>query len=94
MKKFNTAGPCIPKKHYMVDLEDRLNRIHRMVDDGEYFTINRARQYGKTTTLAALAGKLTEDYLVVSLDFQKFSQSCFEHEDSFCHAFPLFLSGR
>jgi hypothetical protein len=65
-----------------------------MVDDGEYFTINRARQYGKTTTLAALAGKLTEDYLVVSLDFQKFSQSCFEHEDSFCHAFPVFLSVR
>ena len=94
MKKFNTAGPCIPKKHYMVDLEDRLNRIHRRVDDGEYFMINRARQYGKTTTLAALAGKLTEDYLVVSLDFQKFSQSCFEHEDSFCHAFPVFLSGR
>lgn len=25
-----------------------------MVDAGKYFTINRARQYGKTTTLQAL----------------------------------------
>lgn len=27
--------------------------MKRMVDEGEYFTINRARQYGKTTTIDA-----------------------------------------
>lgn len=27
----------------------------KMVDDGAYFTINKARQYGKTTMLQALA---------------------------------------
>ena len=93
-KYFNVSAACKPELHYMVDITARLRQIRAMVDAGQYFTINRARQYGKTTTLAALAGKLTEDYLVVSLDFQKFSQSCFEHEDSFCHAFTVFLSGR
>ncbi len=51
MKKFNTTGVCIPSKHYMVDLSERVAEIGKMVDDGKYFTINRARQYGKTTTI-------------------------------------------
>ena len=50
MKKFNTTAVCIQAKHYMVDISDRVSRIRKMVDAGEYFTINRARQYGKTTT--------------------------------------------
>jgi len=87
MRRFNTTGPCIPGKHYMVDLKERLEQIRELVDDGEYFTINCARQYGKTTTLAALAKALSRDELVVSLDFQRFSQSCFENEWKFSHAF-------
>lgn len=51
MRRFNTTGLCIPYKHYMVDIKDKLDRIKRLIDDGEYFVINRARQYGKTTTL-------------------------------------------
>ena len=54
MKKFNTTAVCIPSKHYMVDLSERVAQIKKMVDAGEYFTINRARQYGKTTTINAL----------------------------------------
>ena len=54
MKQFNTAAVCIPSKHYMVDLSERVKEIKKYVDDGKYFTINRARQYGKTTTLTAL----------------------------------------
>ncbi len=46
-KIFNTNGPCRPHRHYMVDLRSRLETIKRMVDAGEYFVINRARQYGK-----------------------------------------------
>ena len=34
-----------------------------MVDEGKYFTINRARQFGKTTTLHALAEYLGQDFL-------------------------------
>lgn len=33
----------------MVDISDRVAEIKKMVDTGKYFTINRARQYGKTT---------------------------------------------
>ena len=51
MKEFNTTGPCVPSKHYMVDISQKVREIERLVDAGKYFTINRARQYGKTTTL-------------------------------------------
>lgn len=54
-KVFNINGVCRPDRHYMVALRSRLEEIRKMVDSGAYFTINRARQYGKTTTLRALA---------------------------------------
>ena len=71
----------------MVDLTSRLWEIREMVDTGQYFTINRARQYGKTTILQALKEFLQEDYLVVSLDFQMISYADFENEQSFTAAF-------
>ncbi len=84
---FNVNGACRPNKHYMVALEPRLKAIRVMVDDGAYFTINKARQYGKTTTLRALAEYLKKDYLVVSLDFQRLGALSFESEQSFVAAF-------
>lgn len=57
----------------MVDISERLRQIKNMVDEGQYFTINRARQYGKTTTLRALEEFLQKEYTVVSLDFQRMS---------------------
>ena len=70
MKEFNTTAVCIPSKHYMVDISDKVREIRKMVDAGKYFTINRARQYGKTTTLNALRKALAPEYEVASLDFQ------------------------
>ncbi len=54
MRHFNVTGLCTPDKDYMVDISDKIQKIRGMVDMEEYFTINRARQYGKTTTLQAL----------------------------------------
>lgn len=88
---FTTTGACNPKRHYMVDIQERLREIKRLVDRGEYFTINRARQYGKTTTLQALAGYLAEDYIVLSLDFQMIGNAKFETEHSFSKAFANHL---
>ena len=51
---FNVNGDCKLGLHYMVDIRAKLDEIKEMVDRGDYFTINRARQYGKTTTLRAL----------------------------------------
>ncbi len=66
-KVFNAAADCKPQLHYMVDISGRIEEIKRLVDRGEDFTINRARQYGKTTTLRALKRILDKEYLVVSL---------------------------
>ena len=86
---FNTEGLCEPDVHYMVRLDDRLEKIKRLfVDRGKYFVINRGRQYGKTTTLRALAGYLKDSYLVVSMDFQMLSTSNFENEQKFVKALP------
>lgn len=86
-KIFNVNGACRPNRHYMVDLGSRLEAIRVMVDNGEYFIINRARQYGKTTILRALSGYLAKDYEVVSLDFQRMSALSFESEETFVAAF-------
>lgn len=91
-KTFNTNGYCDPKLHYMVNLDSRLHEIKNMIDDGKYFTITRARQYGKTTILTALADFLAEDYDVISLDFQTISYADFESEQRFVAAFAGELS--
>ena len=39
----------------MVDISGKVDRIIKeYVEKGRYFTINRARQYGKTTTLSRI----------------------------------------
>ena len=57
------------------------------MDAGKYFVINRARQYGKTTTLTALRDYLLPEYTVLSLDFQKISQAGFSTEEKFVQEF-------
>lgn len=86
-KYFNTAAICRPKEHYMVDITEKLKQIKRMVDAGQYFAINRARQYGKTTTLRALQAFLKDEYIVISLDFQMLSSADFSTETAFVDAF-------
>ena len=57
------------------------------MDAGKYFTINRARQYGKTTTLRALYLYLQGEYYVVSMDFQTFGSAEFQTETIFSRSF-------
>lgn len=86
-KFFNVDGCCDPEHHYMVDISNRLHEIKNMVDAGQYFTINRARQFGKTTTLTALAEFLNSSYDVIYIDFQTISYGDFESESNFVAAF-------
>lgn len=90
-KSFNVTGLCVPSKHYMVSLESRIKQIREMIDAGDYFVINRARQYGKTTTLAALAKDLAGGYFVISLDFQALGSASFQDENTFSLAFLQIL---
>lgn len=71
MKRFHVTGVCVPDRHYMVDLGKKVNTIiDEYISQGAYFTINRARQYGKTTMLNALERRLCSDYVVISISLE------------------------
>ncbi len=94
-KRFNVTGTCIPEKHYMVDISDKIKKIMNLVENEEYFVINRPRQYGKTTTLYMLERELNknEEYLVCSISFEGVGDLIFEEEQRFTKGF-LGLIGR
>jgi len=87
MREFNVTGLCIPSKHYMADISEKIRQIMVMVENGQYFTINRARQYGKTTTLALLEKQLPKEYTVIKASFEGVSDNMFEKEEGFCQGF-------
>jgi len=86
-KEFNTTGCCNPAIHYMVDTSKKLAQIEELIDRGKYFTINRARQFGKTTTLKALFRNLSERYVVIPISFEGVGNLLFSSEESFCTKF-------
>jgi len=71
----------------MVDISNKIVQIKKFINDGYYFTINRARQYGKTTTLAVLERAIQDEYVVASISFQAIGDKSFESEESFCEMF-------
>lgn len=86
-KKFNAEGVCFVKEHYMVNLDSRIMEIKKLIADGKYFTINKARQYGKTTTLSVLKESLDEAYVVFSISFEGIGEKAYQDEDNFCRLF-------
>jgi len=85
MREFNVTGLCIPSKHYMADISEKICQIMAMVEKGQYFTINRARQYGKTTTLWLLDDELTKQgYAIAHISFEGIGDTPFENEENFC----------
>jgi hypothetical protein len=88
-RKFNDTGVCVPQRHYMVDISAKIAQIMRMVEAGEYFTIHRPRQYGKTTTLWMLSRHLNaqDDYLALNISFEGIGGAPFVNEHAFCPAF-------
>ena len=94
-KRFNVTGTCIPEKHYMVDISDKIKKIMNLIENEEYFVINRPRQYGKTTTLYMIERDLNknEEYLVISISFEGVGDLVFAEEQRFTKGF-LNLIGR
>lgn len=90
-KKFNVTGLCLPEYHYMVDISDKIDEIKSYIEAGEYFTINRARQYGKTTTLEALKDRINDKYVVFLLSFEGLTSETFANENMFCVRFSGLL---
>ncbi|MGW4108560.1 ATP-binding protein, partial [Streptomyces sp. NPDC004976] len=69
MRYFNTAGPCVPTRHYMVPAQERLPRARGYIEQGQYFVVHAPRQTGKTTVLAAMALELTASGRYAALHF-------------------------
>ena len=86
MREFNVTGICVPNMHYMVDISEKVEKIFKLVESAKYFTINRGRQYGKTTTIGRLEKRMDEDnsYICISTSFQYSSDKMFADEDGFC----------
>jgi hypothetical protein len=94
MKKFNITGTCIPELHYIVDISSKLDKVLHLVETGEYFHINRPRQYGKTTMLSFLVRELRKrpGYFVISTSFEGLGDESFKDAESFCSSFIQILS--
>lgn len=87
MKEFNIEGTCIPSENYMVDTSAKLEQIEALIQKGKYFTINRSRQYGKTTTLASLYHRLKNQYTVLRLSFEGVGDGAFASDYGFVRFF-------
>ena len=83
MREFNVTGLCVPDMHYMVDISEKVEQVFKLVQGKKYFTINRGRQYGKTTTILRLKKRLPEDYICASISFQYSSNEMFADEEGF-----------
>ena len=81
-KDFNDTGTCVANMHYMVDTSEKINKILSLVERRKYFTINRPRQFGKTTTISKLYMLLQDmpEYLVIRTSFEGIGDSVFEDE--------------
>ncbi|MEM7531029.1 MAG: AAA-like domain-containing protein [Chloroflexota bacterium] len=71
MRKFNTSGPCDPKRHYTIMREALVATGQALVDNGHYFTIIAPRQAGKSTYFQLLFEELKQqDYLPIWVSFE------------------------
>ena len=91
-KRFNTTAVCIPEKHYMVDISDNLDKIIELIEDDKYFTINRSRQFGKSTTLFLLDRRLSEKYFVFFISFEGLGEESFSSNRSLVLQFIKLVS--
>ncbi len=76
-KEFNVTGSCNPQRHYMVDMEKRFKAVEELIEMGEYFIINRARQYGKTTMLHTICSRISNHFQVLLANAKELDKDVF-----------------
>ncbi|MCI5151398.1 MAG: hypothetical protein D3916_18795 [Candidatus Electrothrix sp. MAN1_4] len=76
-KKFHYTGTCIPDRHFTVDISAKLDAVMELINAGEYFTVNRPRQYGKSTFMFLLAQRLRseKEHLALKISFEALGRS-------------------
>jgi hypothetical protein len=73
MKKFfNASGPCNAEKHYMVEIDSRIQNIHTLIENERYFILHAPRQTGKTTCMKYIVSKLNQEqkYLAIYVNIE------------------------
>jgi predicted AAA+ superfamily ATPase len=62
IKIFNTTGPCIPDRHYMLPVLPRLPEVSELIKGDFYFIVHVPRQSGKTTLLKSLTATINSSW--------------------------------
>jgi AAA-like domain len=93
-KKFNVTGLCFSEDHFMADVTQKVDDTYKMVEEGDYFIINRPRQYGKTTMLHTISNRLIESgkYVVFNISFEGIGDAIFNDEAKFSQGFVRLLA--
>ena len=39
MREFNLTGICVPNRHYMVDISEKIEKIFELVEGEKYFNV-------------------------------------------------------
>ena len=78
----------------MADVSRKLEQVRKMVENEDYFIINRPRQYGKTTTFYTLEEMLekTGKYIVFNISFEGIGDDIFTEETRFSKGFVQLMS--
>ena len=71
----------------MVNINEKLKNVEELIARGDYFVINRPRQYGKTTLLSQITRVFKEKYLIIRISFEGIGDSVFENEEVFSISF-------
>jgi len=94
-RRFNVTGTCVPDKHYMVDVNNKFNQVMELIEMGEYFAINRPRQYGKTSMLSLVARELRkhkDEFVLSRMSFAGVGDGIFKDEYAFSPHFVGMLA--
>jgi len=72
LREFNIFGPVYPHIHYHIDRTEVKGHIREKIEKGRYFTLNAARQTGKTTIFREVIAELEKDgdYFGILLSFE------------------------
>lgn len=69
-REFNTFGPVDPAVHYHVNRVEVKAEIQQKIAKGRYFTLNAARQTGKTTLFREVIAEIENGYFGLLVDFE------------------------
>jgi len=67
----------------MVDITEKMKYVEGLIEEACYFTINRGRQFGKSTVLKYIYRNLSDRYYVVPISFETTSSIAWESEEGF-----------